>query len=647
MQAIGTSGRRTRRRRGYLALAATLMLVLCAAAPPTVEADDALNWSAPVQIDPENGFRAISCPATTLCVAVDDFGDVATSTSPTGGAAAWTLADVDTRFASGSSLEDVSCPTTTFCAAVDDAGDVVTSTNPTGGASAWHLTILEGLNDARAIACASAQLCVAINQAGEAAVSTSPTGGASTWTIFPISGAGPFSLPTAIACPSTTLCAAVDIHGNVLTSTNPTGGTAAWTATEVDPSGGLTAISCPSTTFCAVVDETAKHALISSEPAGGASAWSITTGLPGFLVNSLSCASASFCAASEPEGVLTSTDPTGNFEAWRLTPLADERRLTGIACPTAKLCVLVDKAGNVLTGQPAEPEPSNPPPPAAGGSTPSPPAGPPPTIGPVTAPHVSTAQLIAHLRQQLTPYGPAASLRSLLKHGGLTVPFKMPEAGTVSVNWYLPPRGAKLARRAKPVLVASGKLTLAAGSTGQLRIKLTAVGKRQLQHAKRVKLTARAAFTPSGGVAVSASAGFTLKASAYTAARASAIAPGIYLSGPQAISLNTAYVYRVTVLTNRSYKGAALWFSTVDCAQRRVINLVAHRPWRGSFTVAVSGTAFRLQPSIAATIISPPTKRPPYAHTLLFRALPLSESATAVPPSPPGPPEHCQHFVGS
>jgi hypothetical protein len=130
-------------------------------------------------------------------------------------------------------------------------------------------------------------------------------------------------------------------------------------------------------------------------------------------------------------------------------------------------------------------------------------------------------------------------------------------------------------------------------------------------------------------------------------AKASA-APGLSVAGPQAISLNTAYVYRVTVLTNKSYKGAALWFSAGDCTQRLVVNLVAHRPWHGSFTTALSNIGFQLRPAVIASVVSPPTKKPPFARTLFHRELPLSESATAVPATAPrGPPERCQHFAGS
>jgi hypothetical protein len=119
---------------------------------------------------------------------------------------------------------------------------------------------------------------------------------------------------------------------------------------------------------------------------------------------------------------------------------------------------------------------------------------------------ISTAQLKALLARQLVPSGKAGKIRNLLKHGGLTMPFQALTAGTVTVGWYQVPVGAKLAKRttAKPVLVASGKLTFAGAGRGQLKLKLTAAGRQVLRHAKHIKLTAKGTFAPSGQADVSA-----------------------------------------------------------------------------------------------------------------------------------------------
>ncbi|MDQ6778265.1 MAG: hypothetical protein M3071_19065 [Actinomycetota bacterium] len=52
-------------------------------------------------------------------------GNVLTSTDPTGGTRAWSLARRDRRLA----LEAVSCPSTSLCLAADEAGRVLLGTS--------------------------------------------------------------------------------------------------------------------------------------------------------------------------------------------------------------------------------------------------------------------------------------------------------------------------------------------------------------------------------------------------------------------------------------------------------------------------------------------------------------------------------------
>jgi hypothetical protein len=164
---------------------ALLAIILAALAlglrPSAASAAGPLSWSVPALIDHQAPFSGnvvtgLSCPSTSLCVGVDDVGNVLTATNPTGGLGAWTLTSVHPSN-SGNGLSAVSCPSTTLCVAVDVNGDVLTSTDPTG---------------------------------------------AETWTVTRVDKS---EYPTieAIACPSTTLCIAVDESGNILSSTNPTG----------------------------------------------------------------------------------------------------------------------------------------------------------------------------------------------------------------------------------------------------------------------------------------------------------------------------------------------------------------------------------------------------------------------------------------
>ena len=134
---------------------------------------------------------------------------------------------------------------------------------------------------------------------------------------------------------------------------------------------------------------------------------------------------------------------------------------------------------------------------------------------PAGSPAVTSAQLKALLLNGLVPTGKAGKIAALLKAGGYTLTFSAPEAGTVQVNWYYLPPGAHVARahakRAKPVLVASGRISFSGSGSGKLKIRLTKSGKRLLKHARRLKLTGRGSFTPSGASAVVAKKTFSVK----------------------------------------------------------------------------------------------------------------------------------------
>jgi hypothetical protein len=118
----------------------------------------------------------------------------------------------------------------------------------------------------------------------------------------------------------------------------------------------------------------------------------------------------------------------------------------------------------------------------------------------------------ASLRDVLVPTGRAAKIGALLRHGGLEIRYTPPGAGTIVINWYQVPPGAMLAKRAKakPVLVAAGRLTIASARGGKIAIRLTPPGRRLLQHSHKVKLVARGFFT-TGGHVVSATKSFVLE----------------------------------------------------------------------------------------------------------------------------------------
>lgn len=118
-------------------------------------------------LGPRSFIRAISCPTTTFCIAVDKQGGAWSSGNPTGGASAWSNQLVDSQ----ELLTDISCPTTSFCVAVDENDQALTTSTPAGSLESWAPTsIPSGLLN---LSCPSSSLCVAAGL-NEVAVGTPP-----------------------------------------------------------------------------------------------------------------------------------------------------------------------------------------------------------------------------------------------------------------------------------------------------------------------------------------------------------------------------------------------------------------------------------------------------------------------------------------
>jgi hypothetical protein len=83
-------------------------------------------------------------------VAVDDLGDVFTSTNPAGSVSSWRL--VATK---AGSLTGLSCPSVGLCVAVGLGGGVLVSRHPKGGE--WSIARVGGNFDG--VSCASASIC--------------------------------------------------------------------------------------------------------------------------------------------------------------------------------------------------------------------------------------------------------------------------------------------------------------------------------------------------------------------------------------------------------------------------------------------------------------------------------------------------------
>jgi hypothetical protein len=233
-----------------------------------------------VTIDQVRGssLTGISCPSSSFCVAVDNHGDVIYSKHPTGGAKYWSKpVAVDTTAAAGggpAGFAGISCPTTKLCVAVDNASQVVTTTTPTAGASAWTLAALSGSPVLTSVSCPSATLCVLGGSTRYDSIT--PTAGATAW--IP-RGAILGGVLESLACPSITVCVGVgygdSTTGLASATATPSGPTSGWTTTTVEttvPSGNsqlLDSVACPAAGFCVAVDG-ADNAFDSVSPLTGA-----------------------------------------------------------------------------------------------------------------------------------------------------------------------------------------------------------------------------------------------------------------------------------------------------------------------------------------------------------------------------------------
>ncbi len=122
----------------------------------------------------------------------------------------------------------------------------------------------------------------------------------------------------------------------------------------------------------------------------------------------------------------------------------------------------------------------------------------------------------ASIARQLAPLGRVARIGSLLRGGAFNARFSSPEAGTAVIDWYYhPPAGNGARRTARPaVLIASGARRFHAAGTADLRIRLTAPGRRLLKGLRQIWLTATCVLTPPGvtlGTGLRTSAAFELR----------------------------------------------------------------------------------------------------------------------------------------
>jgi len=479
----------------------------------------------------------VSCTAPGDCTAVGHYGmltgEGALITSESSGS--WNNA-VDLSLPANAQvsgrLMGVSCPTTGNCAAV---GSYITTGNRTGALAATESGGVWGTGVAisppanksatseptlAAVSCTAAGECTAV---GGYLTNTSEQEGmvarevAGTWqpaVEIPAPASGESVILSGIDCPEAGQCVAVGGYstaggegGLIVPESAGTWGAAMTTvlpanAKTSEPYEPLQTVSCAKAGDCLAVGEyldSSEHydAFVVPDVGGTwgadeviappAGSTGIAAGLSGVsCLSSGSCTTVGFDSAPHED-----TEPMAATGTITLASGGGETKTGG------------GSTGGGTTGGGTTTTATTTSTTASGGAS---------SPGPSTDTTVaSSARIESSLAGELIPTGKTAKIASLLKQGVYTLRFQALAAGTAEVDWYEVPHGAKIASKAKAVLVASGRLTFTAAGTATMKIKLTAAGKRLLKHTTRLKLTAKGTFTPNGKPRVTVLKQFTLK----------------------------------------------------------------------------------------------------------------------------------------
>lgn len=268
-----------------------------------------------------------------------------------------------------------------------------------------------------------------------------------------------------------------------MTSANPAAGPVAWRALTVEPINdctphtwcvtGLTGISCPSARLCVAVDNVG-NAARSTDP-GSATPWFFTsfaqTGPVPF--GGISCPLPSRCVAVDGSGNSEITTHPSTGSPWAVTNIepAANATLNAVSCFSVVFCVAVDTRGAAILGTLSR--------------------------GRILA---SLSSLLARMRHRAGG--------ALFTRGTLTLSLTPPSPGRLALA--LRVAASSVSGPASGAWIAVAALRFRDTTGGAIQLTLTRTGRRILSHAARLRVLARATFTPSGSAPVSAISTFTL-----------------------------------------------------------------------------------------------------------------------------------------
>jgi hypothetical protein len=233
------------------------------------------HWSAAQIIDPHGYLRDVSCPATDLCVATDQFGYAMTFDGTN-----WSAPMLVGRAASYANLDSVSCASVHFCIALDYShGDAYTFDGKT-----WSKPVHLAHVALTSVSCVSRTFCLAAGDAWTGDADYAFTFRGSNWKQHRIGKGG---ATQHVSCTSATFCMLTDQLGQVRKYV-----AGSWTKPKplgANNKGFEWPISCTRHRFCAAAPQSGGMAVYHH------GAWTIDSLNQGHPLTTVSCTSPHFC----------------------------------------------------------------------------------------------------------------------------------------------------------------------------------------------------------------------------------------------------------------------------------------------------------------------------------------------------------------
>ena len=319
--------------------------------PTTAAATGTGGWSAPVKVDAltKQGLRAISCPSSTFCVAIDTAGNAFVYSSGT-----WSSGtNVDSAIPTGGTVSDqllsVSCASSTYCVAGDSKYNAVVYNGTT-----WSQPQQVDTNTGSgffSVSCPTTTFCMAVDGASDSATYN----GTSWSTAAPVDPSTSSILTselTEVSCASPSFCVTMDGAGHRRLQRDGVGHPQTLTAGNGGRPPVVPYVSCASATLCVgagSVDSTSEYLATYS-----GSSWSgpLPSDHSPNEYDAVSCVSGPYCLVLEAGGkTISTTDGSSWTKAQPVEPSTSYALPTAVSCASSSFCMAVDNLGYALVSK--------------------------------------------------------------------------------------------------------------------------------------------------------------------------------------------------------------------------------------------------------------------------------------------------------